>query len=166
MHRLIVYGSLINENELQNQGLWGHTVEPVKVFGYKRIFNQEPSYRMVDSKKRAVLNIVQENDSWFNAIMIKDLDEAFFEALDIREKGYERIKIECKSYKGDFYKDCFVYIGRSEKRNHEILPNIEYLNLCLLGAKGYGKEFHYDFIYTTFKNDDLGLKPLNDKVIE
>lgn len=161
MYKLIVYGSLINEEELQNQGLWGHNVEPVKVFGYKRVFNQEPSYRMVDSNDRAVLSIQAEPSAWFNGVMIKDIDEAFFEALDMREIGYERIKVECKTYKGDFYKDCFVYMGKDDKRNNDIQPNKDYLNLCLLGAKALGVEFHKDFVNTTFKNGTDGLQKLN-----
>ena len=152
MKNLIVYGSLMNEEELQNQGLWGHNCETVKVFGYRRIFNQEPSYRIIDSFKRAVLNVETRANEWFNALLIKDLDEAFFEALDVREIGYERFKVECKSYKGEFYKDCFMYVGKSEKRNSEILPNSEYLNICLEGAKTYDKPFYEDFIKTTYQN--------------
>lgn len=160
MPKLIVYGSLLNEEELQNQGLWGHNIEPVKVFGYQRIFNQEPTYRKVDSQERAVLSIQYNQRAWFNALLIKDLDEAYFEALDLREVGYERIQVDCKTYKNDFYKECFIYMGRSDKLNSEILPNAEYLNICLLGAKSLGKEFHQDFINTTYKNSKEGLKPL------
>ena len=157
MYKLIVYGSLINEDELQNQGLWGHNVEPVKVFGFKRVFNQEPSYRMINSNNRAVLSIQPDNTAWFNAILIKDIDEAFFQALDMRESGYERIKTECKTYKGEFYKDCFVYMGKSEKHSETIAPNIEYMTLCADGAKKHGKEFYEDFLKTTFKNSKEGL---------
>lgn len=152
MQKLIVYGSLINEEELQNQGLIGHNIEPVKVFGYKRVFNQEPSYRMIDSNDRAVLSIEVNNSSWFNAMMIKDLDEAFIEALDMREIGYERIRVECKSYSGNFYKDCFVYLGRSDKKNDVLHPNKDYLELCLEGAKEISEEFYQDFINTTYQN--------------
>jgi gamma-glutamylcyclotransferase (GGCT)/AIG2-like uncharacterized protein YtfP len=161
MYKLIVYGSLMNEDELQNQGLWGHNTELVKVFGYQRVFNQEPSYRLIDSNNRAVLSIQANANAWFNAVMIKDLDEAFFEALDMREIGYERIKVECKTYKGDFYKDCFVYMGKSDKHNESIAPNEEYLKLCLQGVKALGKIFHEDFINTTYKNTHEGLKLIN-----
>jgi gamma-glutamylcyclotransferase (GGCT)/AIG2-like uncharacterized protein YtfP len=154
MQKLIVYGSLLNEEELQNQGLWGHNVVPVKVFGFKRVFNQEPSYRILKSQERAVLSIEFQNNSWFNGIMIKDLDEAFFEALDMREIGYERIKVECKTYSGDFFNDCFVYLGRNDKKNSEILPNPEYLNLCLEGAKQISEEFYQDFINTTYQQKE------------
>ena len=160
MHKLIVYGSLINEEELQNQGLWGHNSEPVKVFGYRRVFNQEPSYRMKDSNDRAVLSIEANATSWFNAIMIKDLDEAYFEALDMREIGYERIQVDCKTYGGDFYKDCFVYLGRMDKKSNEISPNKEYLHLCLKGAKEISKEFHQDFVNSTFHNINKEQQPI------
>ncbi len=157
MPKLVVYGSLMNESELQDQGLWGHDIEPIKVFGYRRVFNQEPSYRLVDSNARAVLSVQKKEDAWFNAILIKDLDEAYFEALDMREIGYERIKTDVKTYKGEFYKECFVYIGRSEKRNNEIIPNEAYLDICSQGAQSYGEEFYQDFLQTTFKNSATGI---------
>lgn len=158
MHKLVVYGSLMNLDELQEQGLGAHNIEPIKVFGYKRIFNQEPSYRMIDSMSRAVLSVQKDENAWFNAVLIKDIDEAFFEALDMREIGYERIKVDVKTYSGNFYKECFMYMGKLEKRSDEITPNIDYQKLCALGAKEFGEEFYKDFIQTTFKNTKEGLK--------
>ncbi len=157
MHKLVVYGSLMNENELQDQGLWGHNIEPIKVFGYKRVCNQEPSYRLVDSNARAVLSVQKKDDAWFNAILIKDLDEAFLQALDMREIGYERTQVDVKTYGGEFYKDCFVYIGRSEKLNNDIAPNEDYLSICYEAAQSFGEEFYQDFLQTTFKNSEQGL---------
>ena len=150
MTNLVVYGSLMHEDELFNQGLSGHNLEQIKVYGYKRVFNQEPSYRQSDSINRAVLNIVASPNDWFNAILIKDLDEAYLEALDIREQGYDRVIVDVITYNKKSYKNCFVYLGRKSKQNNEIKPNLEYQTLCEEGAKTYGEEFYEDYLETTF----------------
>lgn len=158
MQGLIVYGSLLNEDELQEQGIGAHNIVPIKVFGYERAFTQEPSFRQGEGQKRAVLCIRPKEGAWFNALLIKDLDEAYFDALDYKESGYERIKVEAKSYEGVFYKECFVYMGKLEKQNDMIEPNVEYLNLCLEGARNYSETFYSNFLQTTFKNTPMGLQ--------
>jgi gamma-glutamylcyclotransferase (GGCT)/AIG2-like uncharacterized protein YtfP len=156
MQRLIVYGSLLHEQQLQEQGIGAHNTVPVKVFGYERSFTQEPSFRKGEGQHQLVLTIRPKETAWFNALLIKDLDEAYLEALDIRESGYERIKVEAKTYDGVFYKECFVYMGKSEKQNKTLQPNVEYMNFCLEGAKSLGQEFYEDFSKTTFKNSLMG----------
>ena len=150
---LIVYGSLINKEELLKEGIVLDNVETVKVFGYRRVFNQEPSYRFLDSKNRAVLNIIKDEAYWFNAILIKELSDKYFEALDVREKGYQRITIDVETYTKKVIKNCFVYSGKEEKRSLTILPNKEYLKLCLEGAKSFGELFYFDYLKTTYQND-------------
>merc|ERR1711879_247364 len=91
---LIVYGSLINKKELFNEGISLVDVEKVKVYGFQRVFNQEPSFRLVESRNRAVLNVRKSDNLWFNAIVIKNLEEEYFQVLDKREKGYKRTLVE------------------------------------------------------------------------
>lgn len=157
---LIVYGSLINKEELSNEGISLLDVEIVKVFSFKRVFNQEPSYRLEDSLHRAVLNIEKDENSWFNAIVIKNLKEEYFHTLDRREKGYNRIFLEnskVKDYNNIEVLNCVIYQGKANKQNQEILPNFDYLNICLNGMDYFGKEFFNDFLKTTYKNSKDGL---------
>ncbi len=157
---LIAYGSLINKDELFKEGISLIDVELVKVFSFKRVFNQEPSYRLVNSLNRAVLNIEKDENSWFNAIVIKNLEEEYFHTLDKREKGYNRIFLEStkvKNYNNIEVSNCVVYQGKANKQNQEILPNFDYLNICLNGMEDFGKEFFYDFLKTTYKNSNNGL---------
>lgn len=156
---LIVYGSLINKNELSKEGISLIDVEEVKVHGFRRVFNQEPSYRFVNSQNRAVLNIKEDENLWFNAIVIKNLSYEYISNLDKREKGYNRIELsknQVISYKNEFISDCIVYKGKLQKANCEILPNFDYLNICLHGVESFGKEFLNDFLQSTYKNSKDG----------
>lgn len=160
MNNLIVYGSLINKDELLKEGISLEDIELVKVLHLKRVFNQEPSYRFVDSSNRAVLSVREEKDFWFNAIVIKNLSNEYFKTLDIREKGYNRVYLEkdrVKNYNNIVISDCIIYIGKEQKKNEEILPNFDYLKICLNGAESFGKEFLNDFLKTTYKNSEDGL---------
>jgi hypothetical protein len=161
MKNLVVYGSLINKAELVKEKILLENIEPIKVYGYLRIFNQEPSFRLLDSINRAVLNIEEKSDSWFNAIVIKNISQEYIETLDKREKGYNRIFIKdgnVKNYSGENILDCIVYQGKINKKNDEILPNFDYLNICLKGAKSLGNDFFNDFIKTTYKNSNDKLR--------
>ncbi len=157
---LIVYGSLINKKELEKENINLVDVEIIKVYGFKRVFNQEPSYRFKNSIDRAVLNVQKDKNSWFNAILIKNLSSNYFDTLDIREKGYNRNIVSSdyiETYCGKKLGDSFLYMGKEEKRNHEILPNLDYLDICLNGVKTFDKEFLNDFLKSTYKNSKDGL---------
>lgn len=161
MKNLVVYGSLINKDELKKENISIDNIEIVKIYGFRRIFNQEPSHRLVNSINRAVLNIeAAEEESWFNAIVIKNLSLDYLNNLDIREKGYTRINLESNqviTYNNENIPDCIIYKGREVKHNDMILPNFDYLNICLNGVKSFEKEFFDDFLKTTYKNSKDGL---------
>jgi len=159
MNNLIVYGSLINNDELLKENISFKNIEKVKIYGFKRVFNQEPSYRLENSINRAVLNIIEADKSWFNAILINNISSEYLHKLDIREKGYNKTYLKEKqviTYENNIVSNCIIYKGRSEKRNDKILPNFEYLNICLKGAEDFGKEFLHDFLKTTYKNSNDG----------
>lgn len=157
---LIVYGSLINKKELEKEGISLFDVLKVRVYGFRRVFNQEPSYRLISSINRAVLNIEEQEESFFNAIIIKNLSREYFEILDKRERGYNRVLIEAKKiepYDENFLEDAYVYLGKKEKKSSQIFPNEEYLNICLEGVKSFGNSFLEEFKNSTYKNTKEGL---------
>lgn len=152
---LVVYGSLMDKQELQNYNISLDDIELVKVSGYMRIFNQEPTNRMAQSINRAVLNVFEENSLWLNGIVIKNISEELLSVLDKREEGYKRSVLEDKrvtTYGGENIPECFIYLGKVEKVNFDILPNDEYLEICKEAAKSHGEEFYQDFLQTTYKN--------------
>ncbi len=157
---LIVFGSLLHPDELLKHNVSIDMVKLVKVQGYKRLFDQEPSWRKSDTINRAVMNIKPHSNSWFNAIAILDLREEDFEDLDKREKGYDRTALKdgmVITYAGEIIKDCIVYVGKKNKQNNTILPNKEYFKLCLDGANSHFKQFFDDYIKTTYYYKDKKL---------
>lgn len=153
MYNLIVYGSLLNPKELQKHNISSDRIKHVKVNGYKRIFNQEPSWRKIDSIHRAVMNIEPHTNSWFNALLITDLDQNYIIELDHRERGYNRIvlsKETVKDYNENQIENCIVYQGKNSKQNNTILPQKEYFTICLEGANSHFKEFYEDYLATTY----------------
>ncbi len=162
----IVYGSLLHPKELRSHGISMDMVEFVRVKGYKRIFNQEPSRRRADTINRAVLNIEKDDDSWFNAILIKNISENSLKELEEREIGYDRLNLRnglVQYYKDDtIAQNCFVYIGKNGKQNSKILPNIDYFKLCLNGAKSHFDRFYIDYLSTTYQNNLEGIELISD----
>ncbi len=156
MYNQIVYGSLLHVDELKKQNIALSKVDLVKVKGFKRIFNQLPSWRKVDGNKKAVMNIEKDENSWFNALVIKDLDEKYIQNLDHRERDYNRTALEDGSVTlhsdGAVLENCIVYEGKDGKQSSEILPNPDYFEICKNGAECHGKKFFEDYLKTTYQN--------------
>ncbi|MFK5880854.1 MAG: gamma-glutamylcyclotransferase family protein [Sulfurospirillum sp.] len=162
----IVYGSLLHPKELKKHSINMDMVEFVKVKNFKRVFNQEPSIRKVDSINRAVLNIEADSLSWFNALLIKNISENSLKELNEREIGYDRLNLEdgyVRYYSNDkIVKNCFIYIGKNGKQNSTIFPNPKYFKLCLNGAKSHFEEFYQDYISTTYQNNQGKLRLISN----
>jgi len=156
MYNQIVYGSLLHVDELKKQNIDPSRVDLVKVKGFKRVFNQLPSWRKVDGIKKAVMNIEADENAWFNALVIKDLDKEYIQDLDHRERGYDRTALSEGSVtlysNGTVLKNCIVYKGKEDKQSSEILPNPDYFIICKDGAKCHGEEFFEDYLKTTYQN--------------
>lgn len=161
---IIAYGSLINKNELLNSEVKILTYEPIVLKGFKREFNQEPSWRKSTNENRAVLNVSENKNHFINALLL-EVDSASLDFIDNRERGYDRLKVKNSDLtfpytknKRNIDKDIFIYLGKKEKQNNLILPNLEYLDICLDGSKSWGEEFYSDFLNTTFvKGESLTL---------
>lgn len=157
MNAIIVYGSLINKGQLAKQSLQLGEPLPVSVHGYKRIFNQEPSWRKGHDQRRAVLNVMPSDQHCFNGLLVGVRDESHFQYLDERERGYNRVNLEWSRLE-KFAECCFpdeqgsvyIYTGKPEQRGNNLLPNDDYLELCLNGAKQWSEEFYEVFLHTTY----------------
>jgi len=167
MFGLVVYGSLLNKEEIYLYECSIEDIIPVKISNYKRSFNLLPSVRIGIGNYKSVLNIQKSNNHFFNGLCIiyKKLD---ISVLDEREKGYERVIIspkDIKSYKGKTKIDgidIYTYSGLKEKIDSKIMPNVEYLKLCLEGSRQWGQDFHDDFIKTTYLNNNINLENFID----
>lgn len=140
MFGLIVYGSLLHKDEIYKYDCEIENIIPVKVLDYKRSFNLLPSVRVGVGHYKSVLTIQESKNDFFNALCIiyKKID---ISVLDKREKGYDRIILNPNKIK--FYKDnlfpnslkIYTYRGFAHMIDDTIMPNIEYLKLCLEGSQ-------------------------------
>ena len=160
---IITYGSLINTQETEALRERPTHIVPVKLETFKRSFNQRPAWRKSTSKDSAVLNVQTSEQNWLNAVCYcyTDFD---FTALDDRERGYSRTavqpdKINC--YQGHNLPELegmFIYLGKKEYLSNTLLPNPDYLEICLRGAKNWGEDFYCDFLNTTHINNGILLR--------
>ncbi len=155
MATIVVYGSLINQNQLQKMTILAEAC-PVLVKGYKRVFNQEPSWRKGYGEHRAVLSAMLSAEDCFNGLLVGIQDDRDFHMLDERESGYDRTEIARSQLSCFIDTSCslqsepiYIYLGKPSKRNDDILPNKSYLDLCLRGAKHWGETFYDQFLQTT-----------------
>ncbi len=161
MINLIVYGSLINKQELLNKNISQDRCIPIIVKGLKREFSQEPSWRKSTLNDRAVLSVFPSKDHHINGILIKDIKESELIELDHRERGYQRIEIDLSQIETKYGKNKlnnnknYIYMGKKQKYNNKINPNPQYLELCISGAKSWGDDFYVDFINTTYSKNKI-----------
>lgn len=165
---VVVYGSILDPNDLKD--LFGNIegrVLPVKVNGFKRIFNQEASWRETEDLKRAVLNVTQSPENWFNGILVADLSRSEFNQFRERERGYQLVEIkpdqierfgvtdldtELSIEQLNLESQDLVLTTTGTKTRSDIKPIEEYLDICRKGASKWGQQFLRDFLETTELN--------------
>jgi hypothetical protein len=161
MHALLVYGSLIHPGEHRKLPGFIEAI-PVHLRGYRRSFTQTPSWRRGEGRQIAVLRLEESPEDSLNliALLFKELD---FTELDRRERGYRRIALPADQLTpfGDTplpgLDSYHLYLGRNELHDPALLPNPEYLDLCLEGAKAWGEAFYREFLETTVLGDGKSL---------
>lgn len=162
---VVGYGSLLSLDELvpflQTDG---SRVVPVRVDGFRRVFNQESVWRVQASDggedERAVLNAVRDEGCSMNAVLVPDVSAEEYEALRVRESGYRMVEVEEDEIEpyadGDSLPGSveegvvLVPTGNTERVNDDLLPIPEYVEICLEGARHWGEEFHDEFLRTTY----------------
>jgi hypothetical protein len=160
---IIAYGSLINPQETEGQMDQHQHIIPIRLKAFKRSFNQRPAWRNSTSEHSAVLNVETSEQDWLNAVCY--CFAAFdFSDLDNRERGYSRTAVQLdkiSSYQGHNLPDLeevFIYLGRAVHQSSTLLPNPDYLDICLMGAKNWGEDFFRDFLHTTHINNGILLR--------
>ena len=160
---IIAYGSLINRQEIKNQREHPVLAIPIRLETFKRSFNQQPAWRNGSGTHSAVLNIQTSEQNWLNAVCFC-YAEFDFKTLDIRERGYSRTTVtadKITSYQGYHLpglKEVYIYLGKGEFRNNTLLPNPDYLDICLTGAISWSDKFYRDFLNTTHINSGILLR--------
>jgi hypothetical protein len=154
MTGLLVYGSLIHPEEHADlPGL--RSAHPVILSGWRRVFHQTPSWRRGEGKAIAVLDVVPSPGTDLPLILLR-FEHLDFSELDRRERGYRRLAIpgeRLASFDGTSLSlpdSLSLYTGRPELRDPTLLPNPDYLALCLEGARTWGTRFYRGFLESTF----------------
>ncbi|MEX2584061.1 MAG: gamma-glutamylcyclotransferase family protein [Gemmatimonadota bacterium] len=165
MTGLLLYGSLMDPDELAGYCRRDHPMSPVRVRGFRRSFCQEPSWRNDEAIERGVLTVRPSAADWFNAILVYGWEADVLARLDHRERGYVRRSVPTSSVEPyqseadlEAAGEAHVYTGREELRNESLRPNAEYLKLCSGAAARWGADFLDDFLSTTY----VGRVPLRD----
>lgn len=155
---ILAYGSLINPDELSQNVT---DLIPVTLCGYRRVFNQTPSWRRGEGNKIGVLNVERDEAHTINAVCLC-LKET--QRLDIRERGYHKARIatgQITCYPGHTLPEaieCYLFVGKAAMQSDEILPNHEYLKICMAGARAWGERFYREFVKTTYLADGRPLR--------
>ena len=159
---LFGFGSLVNiksaQNSFKNRELKKEDLIPVKIRGYKRVWN---SIESICFEKEIVngifLNIQKDENSYIFGVMIK-ISEEEFEVLKLREKNYSCVTIKKESVINQKLDDDLIaFMTTKEDKIAKIgqkncfIPSL-YIEIVKEGVKNFSKEFQDNFedIFSNF----------------
>ena len=159
---LFGFGSLINiksaQNSFKNRELKKEDLIPVKIRGYKRVWN---SIESICFEKEIVngifLNIQKDENSYIFGVMIK-ISEEEFEVLKLREKNYSCVTIKKEDiFNQNLDEDLIAFMTTKEDKIAKIgqencfIPS-RYIEIVKEGVKNFSKEFQDNFedIFSNF----------------
>ena len=159
---LFGFGSLVNiksaQNSFKNRELKKEDLIPVKIRGYKRVWN---SIESVFFEKEIVngvfLNIQKEENSEIFGVMIK-ISEEEFEILKLREKNYSCITIKKEDVLNqNLDDDLIAFMTTKDDKIAKIgqencfIP-ARYIDVVKDGIKDFSKDFQDNFenIFSNF----------------
>jgi hypothetical protein len=158
---VIGYGSLINPEETKRTlGTPATDIVPIKCGGYRRVFNNEGTWREMKGNERAVLNAIPDKDSWLNGVLIPFGSQMDWERYQNREEGYDLHEVDATTL--ETYQESgealinsipTIKIPVGYRISEDIRPIPAYLTECLEGARywsdRYDVPFFEDFVETT-----------------
>lgn len=159
---LFGFGSLVNiksaQNSFKNRELKKEDLIPVKIRGYKRVWN---SIESICFEKEIVngifLNIQKDENSYIFGVMIK-ISEEEFEVLKLREKNYSCITIKKEDiFNQNLDEDLIAFMTTKDDKIAKIgqencfIPS-RYIEIVKEGVKNFSKEFQDNFedIFSNF----------------
>lgn len=120
---ILVYGSLINKDELIGEGVDISSCTPVVLKGFRREFSQKSQRPIYLGSNKAVLTVIEDKNSFCNAILVPNIKEKDLEVLDHREAGYNRVKVSLDSLN-------FKYQALNEKIDEVCCRTLRTGSLC------------------------------------
>ena len=159
---LFGFGSLVNiksaQNSFKNRELKKEDLIPVKIRGYKRVWNSIESVFFEKELVNGVfLNIQKEENSEIFGVIIK-ISEEEFEILKLREKNYSCITIKKEDVLNqNLDDDLIAFMTTKEDKIAKIgqencfIPS-RYIEIVKEGVENFSKEFQDNFedIFSNF----------------
>ena len=159
---LFGFGSLVNiksaQNSFKNRELKKEDLIPVKIRGYKRVWN---SIESICFEKEIVngifLNIQKDENSYIFGVMIK-ISEEEFEVLKLREKNYSCVTIKKEDiFNQNLDEDLIAFMTTKDDKIAKIgqencfIPS-RYIEIVKEGVKNFSKDFQDNFedIFSNF----------------
>ena len=162
MVNLIIYGSLLNADEVAGEDANFVERRLVRVRKHQRLFNMV-STRKINEREAAVLNVRPAEGHHFNALMLHGVDAPSLARFDAREYGYDRLEVapglvEVQGEPLGKSLPIYMYYGRPERiAASGIVPIPFYLDICTGGAAQWGQDFLAEFKKTTFVDNHVEL---------
>ena len=159
---LFGFGSLVNiksaQNSFKNRELKKEDLIPVKIRGYKRVWNSIESIRFEKEIVNGIfLNIQKDENSYIFGVMIK-ISEEEFEVLKLREKNYSCITIKKEDiFNQNLDEDLIAFMTTKDDKIAKIgqencfIPS-RYIEIVKEGVENFSKEFQDNFedIFSNF----------------
>ena len=159
---LFGFGSLVNiksaQNSFKNRELKKEDLIPVKIRGYKRVWNSiESIYFEKEIVNGIFLNIQKDENSYIFGVMIK-ISEEEFEVLKLREKNYSCITIKKENiFNQNLDEDLIAFMTTKDDKIAKIgqencfIPS-RYIEIVKEGVENFSKEFQDNFedIFSNF----------------
>lgn len=130
---------------------------------FRREFSKMDDEGMVDTNADiagvpyCAVDVISGYDGEFVNGIIFETDETYLAALKRREYGYELLPVDAYDFRtGRPLGTCFVFSSniRNGVYDYDNLAQTRYLELCLNGAKEYGKTFYKQFLASTYVNHE------------
>jgi len=151
IHRIIGYGSLLNQASAERTIVLHAPPRPIRVYGWRRVFNiicdEDKDLKTMD---KAVLNVVQDKDAFFNGALL-EIDDDSFQHLKQRECEYDIVTADvCCFQTNEKLGTALLFVGKQDRLTYFIHPDPDYYQLCRAGAASFGEDFLKEWDETTF----------------
>jgi hypothetical protein len=152
---LFGFGSLINLQSAQKsfkRVLSQNDLIPVKVIGYKRVWNSIENIKFEDNKEvnGVFLNLEKDENAFVNGVIVK-INQSEFEILKLREKNYSQIKIKANDILDyDLDEDVIAFMTTNDQKIAKIgdrtcfIPSL-YIDILTNAFVNYSEDFVLEY---------------------
>jgi len=150
------YGSLMNADSLRKTVPTVDALTPAMLHGHTRLFSTKAKKRSEKSNEPiCVLNIKEAPESSVNGICFT-VPKEHFDALRQREQAYDMKEVTVETLYDRKKQNVITFIDRTEDYDTFVFDEplqIDYLQICIDGARAVEEDFYNMFLDTTHINN-------------